>query len=297
MRLTKTCDSRSGSASTRTGRSAVSSSETPLFDACCSNDATIGRATSSRSTSRSAELDLSRLRARLFEQLPDERGQTIDLRERLRNEEVARLFLGRLEHRLEHQLDRRERRPQLVRDVREKLLARAIETRKRSLIVGEDRRRVAIERSPRSADRPRRDRFVGRGHRVSMSGATEASPRSASPMRRSSSMLGIALMTCSASARSGSKPKVAPAAALANSTWHAPSTSIDADRQRARRAARRRFRSRVPRRAPPCASALCGRRRDRGAPRVRAATANRLPRGRPPIASKRPFERRQALNM
>ena len=251
IRLTKTCDSRSGSASTRTGRKR-SEFERDAFVRCLLLERRDDRTRHLFQIDvAQRELQLPRLGTRLFEQLPDERGQAIDLRECLRHEQIARFLLGSLEHGFEHQLDRRERRAQLVRNVREKLLARAVEPNERRLIVGEAPRRGATAyRRRRSADRPRRDRFAAPGAPVSMSGATDASPRSASPIRRSSSTFGTASMMCSAIARAGSKPKVVPAAALANSTRQA---SVD---QRSRRSAARAPSARTPH--PRRASALDG---------------------------------------
>ena len=201
MRLTKTCASRSGSASTRTGRSAASSSETPLFEACCSNEATIGRATSSRSTSRRSSLSCPDSARACSSSCPTSAVKPVDLRERLRHEEIASFFFGRLEHRFEHQLDRRERRAQLVRNVREKLFARAIEPNERRLIVGKHDDAARLLAVLGQADRPRRDRCAGPTAPVSISGATEASPRNASAIRRSSSTFGIASMTWRSIAR------------------------------------------------------------------------------------------------
>ena len=132
-----------------TGRSAASSSETPLFDACCSNDATIGRATSSRSTSRSTSLSCPDSARACSSNCPTSAVKRSTCASACGTNKIARLLFGCFEHRLEHQLDRRERRPQLVGNVREKLFARAVEPNESGLVVGEDDDAAGIRRRSR----------------------------------------------------------------------------------------------------------------------------------------------------
>ena len=120
-----------------------------------------------------------------------------------------------------------------MRNVGEKLFARAVEPNQRRLIVGEDDDALRVVALVGQADRPRRDRCAGRRVPVSMSGATEASPRSASAMRRSSSTLGIGFDDVQSDrARRDRNRTSAPAAGVGELDVTRFVDEDDADRQR-----------------------------------------------------------------
>jgi hypothetical protein len=90
------------------------------------------------------QTELARFCPRLLEQLLYERREPIDLRQHLWEKQIGRFIVGRFDDRFEHQFDRRERCAQLVRDVGEKLAARAQKARNVGLIVGKNRDSAAV---------------------------------------------------------------------------------------------------------------------------------------------------------
>ena len=194
MRLTKTCDKPVGIRFDAHRPQRRNSSVTPLFDACGSNEATIGRATSSRSTSRKVELKLPGLAhvpVRATGRRAPSAGRPARAPAARRDRALPRSGASSTVSNISL-IEESGVRNSCETFERNSLRARSSRDEGR-LIVGEDDDAARFlvlfgQRINRNAIGPRDPGSV------SINGATEPSPCSASAIRRSSSTLGIASM-------------------------------------------------------------------------------------------------------